>query len=164
MAISVKPGGDDDLVENSDINVTPFIDVILVLLIIFMVAAPLSTVDVQVELPVAVAKPQPRPDKPVFVTVKSDLTLSVGERGVPREQLVSSIDMETRLNREQRIFIRADQSVPYGELMRVLNALRSEGYFKVGLTGLDGGAPPAAPAPAAPAAASPAPAATGGGQ
>lgn len=129
--------GEDGFTENSEINVTPFIDVILVLLIIFMVAAPLSTVDVQVELPVAVAQPAPRPDKPVFVTLKSDLAVAVGEKIVAREQLAMTVDMETRLNREQRIFIRADQSVPYGELMRVLNILRSEGYLKVGLTGLE---------------------------
>ena len=140
MAMGFSSAGEcdnDDLVENSEINVTPFIDVILVLLIIFMVAAPLSTVDVQVELPVAVAQPVPRPDKPVFVTIKPDLSLTVGEKAVSREQLAMNVDMETRLNREQRIFIRADQVVPYGELMRVLNILRSEGYLKVGLTGLE---------------------------
>ena len=149
---SAGEGDNDDLVENSEINVTPFIDVILVLLIIFMVAAPLSTVDVQVELPVAVAQPVPRPDKPVFVTIKPDLSLTVGEKAVSREQLAMNVDMETRLNREQRIFIRADQVVPYGELMRVLNILRSEGYLKVGLTGLEDTSVPKAPPAARPAA------------
>ena len=138
MGMSLGVGGDeDDLLLNSEINVTPFLDVILVLLIIFMVAAPLSTVDVPVDLPVAVAQPQQRPEKPVFVTLKTDLTLSVGEIAVSRERLVSEVDIVTKLNREQRIFIRADQAVPYGELMRLLNQLKSEGYLKVGLTGLE---------------------------
>src|SRR5690606_28112271 len=75
---------DDDLADNHEINVTPFIDVMLVLLIIFMVAAPLSTVDVPVDLPVASAKPKQRPQKPLFLTVKSDLTLAFGNDTVMR--------------------------------------------------------------------------------
>jgi biopolymer transport protein ExbD len=79
MAVSLKDPYDGDIAELSDINVTPFIDVILVLLIIFMVTAPLSTVDVPVELPVSNAQPQPRPDKPVFLTIKRDLSLTIGD-------------------------------------------------------------------------------------
>ena len=67
--------GDDDLAENHEINVTPFIDVMLVLLIIFMVAAPLATVDIKVDLPASTAKPQPRPEKPIFLSVKTDKSL-----------------------------------------------------------------------------------------
>ena len=77
MAGRIDEGG-DELVESHEINVTPFIDVMLVLLIIFMVAAPLSTVDVHVDLPVSTAKPQPRPDKPLYLTIKSDLSLTIG--------------------------------------------------------------------------------------
>ena len=73
--------------ELHEINVTPFIDVMLVLLIIFMVAAPLSTVDVAVDLPVSTAKPQPRPDKPLFLTIKADLSLALGNDPIPRGQL-----------------------------------------------------------------------------
>ena len=74
--------GDDELVENHEINVTPFIDVMLVLLIIFMVAAPLATVDIKVDLPASSAKPAPRPEKPVFLSVKADQRLFLGEEEV----------------------------------------------------------------------------------
>ena len=76
---------EDRVEETHEINVTPFIDVILVLLIIFMVAAPLSTVDVNVDLPASTAQPAPRPDKPVFLTVKPDLSLALGDDPVSRE-------------------------------------------------------------------------------
>lgn len=128
---------DDDLAENAEINITPFIDVMLVLLIIFMVAAPLSTVDIPVELPVAVAEAPQRPSKPVFVTIKEDLTLAVGETDTTLDTLLMEVGMATQLNREQRLYIRADKSIPYGELIKVMNVLRSEGYLKVGLVGLD---------------------------
>jgi biopolymer transport protein ExbD len=145
MAGGLHSGG-DDLEENHEINVTPFIDVMLVLLIIFMVAAPLSTVDVPVDLPASVAKPQPRPDKPVFLTVKSDLSLALGNEIVPRDALARTLDSLTNADREQRIFLRADKSVPYGELMQAMNLLRSAGYLKVALVGLEEMAA-AAPAP-----------------
>lgn len=143
---------DDELVETHDINITPFIDVMLVLLIIFMVAAPLSTVDVPVELPVAVSKPQPRPEKPVYLTVKADLSIAIGEQPVSEEDLVQGLDMATRIRRDTRIYVRADKSVPYGALMNVLNKLRLGGYLKVGLVGLEGtdAAPPTAPPQNAP--------------
>jgi biopolymer transport protein ExbD len=135
----------DDLAENHEINVTPFIDVMLVLLIIFMVAAPLSTVDVPVDLPVASAKPQPRPNKPLFLTLKADLSLAFGNDTVARGQLASALDAATNSDRQQRIFLRADKTVPYGELMTVMNLLRSSGYLKVALVGLEDGAVPIAP-------------------
>jgi biopolymer transport protein ExbD len=148
MAVSLKEPQDGDLTEVSDINVTPFIDVILVLLIIFMVAAPLSTVDVAVDLPVSNARPQPRPDKPVFLTVKGDLTLALGNDAISRETLQASLDAQTRSDREQRVFLRADQTVPYGELMKVMNLLRDAGYLKVALVGLeDTGQPSGSTAP-----------------
>ena len=137
MAVSLKDPQDGDLAEVSDINVTPFIDVILVLLIIFMVAAPLSTVDVAVDLPVSNAQPQPRPDKPVFLTVKNDLTLALGDDTVPRDTLQATLDAQTQNDRQQRVFVRADQTVPYGELMKVMNLLRDAGYLKIALVGLE---------------------------
>lgn len=137
--MAVKLGSETgDLVESSEINVTPFIDVILVLLIIFMIAAPLSTVDAPVDLPVSTAKPQPRPEKPVFITVKQDLSILVGEVVVPIERLGSALDVETQIKRDQRLFLRADKSVPYGEIIRLMNALRGAGYLRIAMVGLEG--------------------------
>jgi biopolymer transport protein ExbD len=150
--------GEDRSSELHEINVTPFIDVMLVLLIIFMVAAPLSTVDVGVDLPVSTAKPQARPDKPLFITIKADLTLAIGTDAVAAGRLAQAIDRATGMDRQQRLFLRADKSVPYGELMHVMNLLRAAGYLKVALVGLEGndGAPPAIQsAPAAPGPAQP---------
>ena len=145
MAGGLSSGEDDDLEEQHEINVTPFIDVILVLLIIFMVAAPLSTVDIPVDLPVAIAPQAARPEKPLFVTLKADLTLAVGEDPVSRGGLIERLDQRTEGKRETRLFLRADKTVPYGELMRLMDQLRAVGYLKVGLVGLEG--PPRAGAP-----------------
>ncbi|MGA0596218.1 TonB system transport protein ExbD [Enterovirga sp. CN4-39] len=140
MGAKLGESGGDDLELNHEINVTPFIDVILVLLIIFMVAAPLATVDVPVDLPASTAQPQPRPDKPVFLTVKSDLSLDLGETPVPRDGLNGALQAATNGDHEQRIFLRADKAVSYGDLMDVMNALRNAGYLKVALVGLEGAA------------------------
>ena len=129
--------GEDTLEEVHEINVTPFIDVILVLLIIFMVAAPLATVDIAVDLPSSSAEQQPRPDKPLYLTVKPDLTLSIGNDTVGRESIGPALDHATSNNRDTRIFLRADKVVSYGDLMETLNLLRSAGYFKVALVGLE---------------------------
>ena len=112
---------------------------ILVLLIIFMVAAPLSTVDVNVDLPASTAQPAQRPDKPLFLTIKSDLTLSLGENAVARDQLGAALDAQTQDDKDQRVFVRADKSVPYGDVMEAMNLLRAAGYLKIGLVGLDAG-------------------------
>jgi biopolymer transport protein ExbD len=129
--------GDDDLAEVHEINVTPFIDVILVLLIIFMVAAPLATVDIAVNLPAASVQPQPRPEKPLFLTVKPDLTLTLGEEKVDRTALGDALGRAMSGNKDQPIFLRADKTVPYGEVMEVMNLLRSAGYLKVALVALE---------------------------
>ena len=144
MAGGIKEG--DELSESHEINVTPFIDVMLVLLIIFMVAAPLSTVDVPVDLPVSQAQPQPKPDKPLYVSLKADLSLAVGNDTVLWTGLASALDAQTSNDRNKRLFLRADKTVPYGELMKLMDALRAAGYVKVALVGLEG---PPGSAPAA---------------
>ncbi|HAE79828.1 TonB system transport protein ExbD [Morganella morganii] len=127
----------DDSGELHDINVTPFIDVMLVLLIIFMVAAPLATVDIKVNLPASTAKPQPRPEKPVFLTVKADNQLLVGEQEVTKETLAQILDQTTESNKETTIFFQADKTVDYETLMGIMDALRKAGYLKVGLVGME---------------------------
>ena len=129
--------GDDSLGELHEINVTPFIDVILVLLIIFMVAAPLATVDVAVNLPAPTAEPRPRPDKPVFLTVQADLALALGETAIPRDALEQALGAATRGEKATRIFLRADKSVPYGDMMEVMNLMRKAGFLKIALVGLE---------------------------
>ncbi|MDA9520811.1 biopolymer transporter [Bradyrhizobium sp. CCBAU 11434] len=147
MAVSLTDNDDDDdFSETHDINVTPFIDVILVLLIIFMVAAPLSTVDLPIDLPTSSATPQKKPDKPTYVSIKPDLTLAIGENPVKRADLVSSLDAIADMSKDKYVFLRADKAVPYGELMGVMEILRSGGYSRIKLVALE--APPAAAGPA----------------
>jgi len=136
MGLHLNDGG-DDLQEAHEINVTPFIDVMLVLLIIFMVAAPLATVDIKVDLPASSAEPQPRPEKPVFLSVKADQSLFLGNQPVSREQLGTALDAQTKSNKDTTIFFQADKGVDYADLMDVMNALRGAGYLKIGLVGLE---------------------------
>jgi len=128
---------DDDFTETHEINVTPFIDVMLVLLIIFMVAAPLATVDVPVNLPSASAEPAPQPDKPIFVTFKSDRALAINDDATTRVDLATALDAATGHDRSQRVLLRADQALPYGEVMELMNLLRNAGYVKVALVALE---------------------------
>jgi biopolymer transport protein ExbD len=129
--------GDVDLAEVHEINVTPFIDVMLVLLIIFMIAAPLATVDISVDLPSSSAQALPRPDRPLYLTLKSDLTLALGEAPVARTDLGSALDQATGGDRSQRVFLRADKTVSYGDLTQAMNLLRAAGYLKVALVQLE---------------------------
>ena len=129
--------GDDELVENHEINVTPFIDVMLVLLIIFMVAAPLATVDIKVDLPASTAKPAPRPEKPVFLSVKADQRLFIGDDEVKAETLGAVLDAKTQGKKDTTIFFQADKSVDYATLMEVMDQLREAGYLKIGLMGME---------------------------
>jgi biopolymer transport protein ExbD len=129
--------GHDQLDEVHEINVTPFIDVMLVLLIIFMVAAPLATVDIAVNLPTSTAAPQPHPDKPLFLTVKADLTLTLGNIVVARDSLAGALAEAANGDRDTRVFLRADKAVSYGDLMEMMDLLRAAGFLKVALVGLE---------------------------
>jgi biopolymer transport protein ExbD len=129
--------GDEELSELHEINVTPFIDVILVLLIIFMIAAPLATVDISVNLPAANAEATPRPDKPLFLTLKADLSVNLDNEAVNRTALAATLDKATGGDKEQRVFLRADKTVAYGDLMALMNDLRSAGYLHAALVGLE---------------------------
>lgn len=132
---------DSDLAENHEINVTPFIDVILVLLIIFMVAAPLATVDINVDLPQSSALPAPRPDEPIWLTVAPDLSLSLGDTAVTADTLAPALEHSSAGDRDRRIFLRADKAVSYGDVMGVMNLLRDAGWTHIALVGLEGAAP-----------------------
>jgi len=137
MALSVRCTDQED--ETHEINLTPLIDVMLVLLIIFMIAAPLATVEILVDLPASAARPAARDATPVFLTVLADLSLRLNEDVVSAGTLPSALDQATGGNRDERIFLRADKTVPYGELMEAMNALRDAGYLKVALVGLERG-------------------------
>ena len=137
MAVSINEG-EDEFDEAHEINVTPFIDVMLVLLIIFMIAAPLSTVDLPVDLPSSTATPLKKPDKPTYVTIKADLAVAIGETQVKRVDLVKTLDAVPEQGKDRRIFLRADRAVPYGEMMSVLEILRAGGYTKIALVALEG--------------------------
>ena len=117
------------------------------------VAAPLATVDIAVDLPASTATKQPRPDKPVFITLKADRTLAVGETPISRAALASSLASGTSSDHNKRLFVRADKTVPYGDVMTLMNDIRGAGYLKVGLVALEAVRPPefGAPAPASPA-------------
>jgi biopolymer transport protein ExbD len=137
---------DDDLKESHEINVTPFIDVMLVLLIIFMVAAPLATVDINVDLPASTATPATRPDQQLYLTLKEDKSIAIGNDTVSRETLGLLLDQRTQGNKETRVFLRADRAVAYGGLMDLMNSLRDSGYLKIALVGLESAPMPLAPA------------------
>jgi biopolymer transport protein ExbD len=136
MAIRLDHGT-DELDELHDINVTPFIDVMLVLLIVFMVAAPLATVDVPVDLPSSTAQPRERPNKPVYLTLKADGSLAIGDDAISRDALAGALAAATAGDKDERIFLRGDRAVPYGEVMALMNDLRGAGYLKIALVGLE---------------------------
>ena len=132
-------GGKYHVEQNSNINVTPFVDIMLVLLIIFMVAAPLATVSVEVKLPTAVAPPQENPPKPVFISIQNDGDVFLGDFRTSVESLGDDLrtQIRTRNPEEERIFIRADQGTRYGDFMQVMNALQDNGFYSVALVGED---------------------------
>ena len=140
MALQTQGPDSDEDDQMSEINVTPFIDVMLVLLVVFMIAAPLSTVDVPVNLPASSAAPTDRPDDPLWLTLTVQGQLLLGGDPVDEAGLLAALDRASAGNRAAPVFLRADQSMPYGRLMGVLDALRSGGYLQVALVGLEGAA------------------------
>src|SRR5580658_6080447 len=136
MAIRLDHGS-DELTELHEINVVPFIDVMLVLLIIFMVAAPLATVDIPVNLPKSAAQPQQRPNKPIYVTLKADLSLTIGDSPITLEALPGALDAATASNKDETLFLRIDRTAQYGDAYRLIDTIRNAGYHKFSLLGLE---------------------------
>jgi TonB system transport protein ExbD (group 1) len=128
-----------DYLESSEINVTPFIDVMLVLLIIFMVAAPLATVDLPLDLPISSAKAEPPAAEPIVLSIQADRSWSVGEGHLEKGALGAAIDARAHGDHSVRIFVRADKTIPYEALMQAMDALRAHGYLKISLVGLEAG-------------------------
>ncbi|AYG95432.1 biopolymer transporter ExbD [Brevundimonas naejangsanensis] len=137
--LSGSGGGRYTVEANSEINVTPFVDIMLVLLIIFMVAAPLATVSVPVKLPRAVAPPAVNPPKPIFISIQNDGDVFVGDFRTSVATLGEDLKEQigSRSPDQERIFIRADQLTRYGDFMQVMNALQDNGFYSVALVGED---------------------------
>lgn len=117
----------------SEINVTPLVDVMLVLLIIFMVTAPMLTAGVTVDLPDSKASPLPGKDEPLSVSIKSDGSIYIQETKVTRESLAARLKAIAGANAESRIFVRADRSLDYGTVMKVVGEINAGGFTKVAL-------------------------------
>ncbi len=128
--------GEDELTEVHDINVTPFIDVMLVLLIIFMVAAPLATVNIPVNLPKSSLQSTQQPTQPIFVTLKPDLSLAINDTPVALGALPAALDAATGSNKERPITLRIDESVRFGDFFHLIETVRTAGYYKFSLQGL----------------------------
>ena len=117
----------------SEINVTPFVDVMLVLLIVFMVTAPLLTVGIPVDLPKVKASALTDQKDPLEITVKIGGEVFLGESEVDVENLVPRLNAITKLNKEARIYVRGDRVVAYGRIMEIMSLVNSAGYIKVAL-------------------------------
>jgi biopolymer transport protein TolR len=129
----------------ADINVTPLVDVMLVLLIIFMVTAPLMTSGVNVDLPKTDASPVNADSKPITVTIKADGSLYLGDDAVSNEELVAKLQAMANNDPTHRIFVRGDQHIDYGRVMQVMGTITNGGFTHVALLAE---APPGAAAPA----------------
>ncbi|GGZ41760.1 MULTISPECIES: biopolymer transporter ExbD [Asticcacaulis] len=142
MGAKLSGGGGSkfQIEQNSEINVTPFVDIMLVLLIIFMVAAPMATVSVEVQMPTAVAPPQQNPPKPVYISIQEDGDVFIGDGPTSVDSMGADLKrlIGKRNPDEERIFIRADKKVRYGTFMEVMNALQDSGFYSVALVGEDG--------------------------
>lgn len=142
MAAKLSSGGGGRYSEdqNAEINVTPFVDVMLVLLIIFMVAAPLASVTVKVQLPPAVAPPGTNPPKPVYISIQPNGSIFIQDFRTDLATLGDDLRRnlgEKRNPEKERIFIRADKDVMYGDFMGVMNMLQDNNFYSVALVGED---------------------------
>ncbi|MCA6951093.1 TonB system transport protein ExbD [Pectobacterium polaris] len=139
MAFSspTQSGEHDDLNALHEINVTPFIDVMLVLLIIFMVAAPLSTVNIPIDLPSTTSSSPPTEKEPLTISLKTQGTIYIRDTEVSPAQFATSLEAITQGNKDTRVFLRADKEVDYAALMKLMDLLRDAGYAKVALIGLE---------------------------
>jgi biopolymer transport protein ExbD len=133
-------GGRFDLGQNSDINVTPFVDVMLVLLIIFMVAIPAATVSIKLDLPPAIPPPPgAKIEQPVLINIQRGGTVFIGDRATNMDSLISDLSGvlsakdPSKAPTDQRVYIRADKSVRYGDFMAVMNMLQGNGFYQVAL-------------------------------
>ncbi|MDP1873479.1 biopolymer transporter ExbD [Phenylobacterium sp.] len=138
MAAKLSGGGGSkfDLGQNSDINVTPFVDVMLVLLIIFMVAIPAATVSIKLDLPPAIPPPPGTViEEPTLINVQAGGAIFIGERPTTLGALAGDLaaELAVPVPTEERVYIRADRNVRYGEFMSVMNQLQTDGYFLVAL-------------------------------
>ncbi len=136
------PGGQGGKVieQNADINVTPFVDIMLVLLIIFMVSAPLATVSIKLDLPPAVPPLDPTEQKdPVYITIQETGSIFIAERQTTIETLAADVCVALGGDpcTEERVFVRADAEVKYNSFMEVMNDLQKNGFYKVGLLNED---------------------------
>ena len=132
-------GGKYHVEQTADINVTPFVDIMLVLLIIFMVASSVATVSIEVKLPVALAPPAENPPKPVFISIQTDGGVFIGDRESSFAGLGAELTSQIgrRDPTKERIYIRADQQTRYGDFMQTMNALQDAGFYSVALVGED---------------------------
>ena len=141
MAAKLSGGGGDrfSVEQNSEINVTPFVDVMLVLLIIFMVAAPLASVSVEVNLPPAVAKASQNPPKPIYISIKASGQVFIGDDRTTVDEMGADLvkNIGRRDPTKERIYIRADEKTRYGAFMEVMNTLQDNGFYSVALIGKD---------------------------
>ena len=134
--------GGKTIEQNADINVTPFVDIMLVLLIIFMVAAPLATVSIKLDLPPA-TPPAPdaeKPKEPVYITIQESGSLYIAETETTLDKLTADVCAAQAVAtdcREERVFVRAQPEVKYNQFMDVMNKLQENGFYKVGLLNED---------------------------
>ena len=121
----------------AEINVTPFVDVMLVLLIVFMISAPLLTVGVPIDLPETQAKPMEGDTEPITVSIRADGAIFLQDEEVDAERLITILQAITQNGLNDRIYVRGDRAADYGTIMRVMGRLNSAGYKRIGLVTLE---------------------------